>query len=63
VWLTGLPERKRQIALLLTEGHEPGLVARIVGVSPARVSQLRHELEANWKVFQSGATPGATVPV
>ena len=56
VWLTGLPVRKRQIAELLTEGHEPGLVARIVGVSPARVSQLRHELEAGWLEFQGGAT-------
>ncbi len=52
VWLTGLPGRKRQIAELLTEGHEPGLVARIVGLSPARVSQLRHELEASWRSFQ-----------
>ena len=63
VWLTGLPERKRQIAELLTEGHEPGLVACIVGVSPGRVSQLRHELEATWQAFQGGATPVATVPV
>jgi hypothetical protein len=63
VWLTGLPGRKRQIAELLTEGHEPGLVACIVGVSPARVSQLRHELEASWRAFQGGATPVATVPV
>jgi DNA-directed RNA polymerase specialized sigma24 family protein len=63
VWLTRLPGRKRQIAELLTEGHEPGLVACIVGVSPARVSQLRHELESSWRAFQSGATPVATVPV
>jgi DNA-directed RNA polymerase specialized sigma24 family protein len=55
VWLTGLPERKRQIAVLLTEGHEPGLVASIVGVSPARVSQLRHELEVSWRKFQEPA--------
>ena len=59
----GLPETKRQIAELLAEGHEPGLVARIVGVSPARVSQLRTELEASWQAFQGGATPVATVPV
>ena len=53
-WLTGLPGRKRQIAELLAEGHEPGLVARLVGVSPARVTQLRHELEASWRAFQGG---------
>ena len=62
-WLAGLPGRKRQIAELLAEGHEPGLVARIVGVSPARVTQLRHELEVSWVAFQAGATPVATVPV
>jgi hypothetical protein len=42
-WLAGLPEKKRRVAELLAEGHEPGLVARLVGVSPARVSQLIHE--------------------
>jgi hypothetical protein len=62
-WLTGLPKRKRQIAELLAEGHEPGLVALMVGVSPARASQLRHELEASWRAFQGVATPVATVPV
>jgi hypothetical protein len=63
VWLAGLPEKKRRVAELLAEGHEPGLVACIVGLSPARVSQLRHELEASWRAFQGGATPVATVPV
>jgi hypothetical protein len=28
----------------------------IVGVSPARVSQLRHELEAGWRAFQGPAS-------
>jgi hypothetical protein len=55
-WLAGLPERKRRVAELLAEGHEPGLVARIVGVSPARVSQLRHELEASWRALQEPAS-------
>ena len=62
-WLAGLPERKRRVAELLAEGHEPGVVARIVGVSPGRVSQLRHELELSWGAFQGGATPVATVTV
>ena len=55
-WLTGLPRRKRQIAELLAEGHEPGLVARLVGVSPARVTQVRHALEASWRAFQGPAS-------
>ena len=55
-WLAGLAEPKRRVAELLAEGHEPGLVARIVGVSPARVSQLRHELEASWRAFQGPAS-------
>jgi hypothetical protein len=58
-----MPEKKRRVAVLLAEGHEPGLVARIVGLSPAHVSQLRHELEASWRAFQGGATPVATGPV
>jgi hypothetical protein len=55
-WLAGLPERKRRVAELLAEGHEPGLVARIVGVSPARVSQLRTELAGSWEKFQGTAS-------
>ena len=62
-WLAGLPERKRRVAELLAEGHEGVVVARLVGVSPARVSQLRHELEASWVTSQGGATPVATVAV
>jgi hypothetical protein len=55
-WLAGLPERKRRVAELLAEGHEPGRVARIVGVSPARVSQLRTELAGSWEGFQGPAS-------
>jgi hypothetical protein len=55
-WLAGLAEPKRRVAELLAVGHEPGLVARLVGVSPARVSQLRHELEASWREFQAPAS-------
>ena len=62
-WLAGLAEPKRRVAELLAEGHEPGLVARLVGLSPARVSQLRHELEVSWLAFQAGTAPVASVPV
>src|SRR5205085_399410 len=51
-WLASLPIRKRQVAELLAEGHEPGVVACIVGISPARVSQLRQELAESWQAFQ-----------
>ena len=54
-WLAGLAEPKRRVAELLAEGHEPGLVARVLGVSPPRVTQLRHELEASWRAFQGPA--------
>ena len=40
-WLGGLPEKKRRVAELLAEGHEGVVVARLVGIAPARVSQLR----------------------
>ena len=55
-WLAGLAEPKRRVAELLAEGHEPGLVARVLGVSPARVSQLRTELAGSWEKFQGTAS-------
>ena len=55
-WLASLPEKKRWVAELLAEGHEPGLVARLVGVSPARVSQLRTELAESWESFHGPAS-------
>ena len=45
-WLAGLPARKRRVAELLAEGHEGVVVARLVGISPGRVCQLRPILEA-----------------
>jgi hypothetical protein len=51
-WLAGLPARKREMAELLAEGHETGVVATIVGVSQGRVSQMRSELAASWRAFQ-----------
>jgi hypothetical protein len=54
-WLSGLPARKRRIAELLAAGHEGAVVARTVGVSPARVCQVRPELERSWGEFQGQA--------
>src|SRR4051812_4210781 len=57
-WLEGLTPRKRRIAELLAEGHEGLVVARAVGCSPGRVSQVRAELEASWREFQGQAGGG-----
>jgi hypothetical protein len=51
-WLAQLPERRRRIAELLLEGHETGVVARQLGVTPGAVSQTRAWLESNWRAFQ-----------
>ena len=55
-WLAGLPVRKRRVAELLAEGNEGVVVARLVGIAQSRVTQLRHELEAGWLVFQGPAS-------
>jgi len=57
-WLGRLPEPKRKIAELLSEGYRTGEVARLVGVSPGRVSQLRVELEESWRSYQAGPAAG-----
>jgi DNA-directed RNA polymerase specialized sigma24 family protein len=53
-WLARLPVRKRQMAELLAEGHETGVVAGRLGVTPGAVSQSRAWLEASWRAFQGG---------
>jgi len=55
-WLGSLPARKRQMAELLVEGHETGVVARILGVTPGAVSQARPWLEASWRAYQGDGT-------
>lgn len=62
-WLSRLPERKRRIAELLAEGHEGLVVARAVGCSPGRVSQVRAELEASWREFQGQAPEAQPTPL
>ena len=54
-WLEGLSPRKRKIAELLTEGHDGVTVARMAGVTPGRVCQVRSELERSWEAFQTQA--------
>ncbi len=51
-WLRSLPRRNRQVAKMLALGNTPSEAARRFGVSRARVSQLRRELQASWQAFQ-----------
>jgi len=51
-WLSRLPERKRRFFEMLAQGHDGIVVARRLGLSPGRVSQVRAELKASWREFQ-----------
>ena len=51
-WLASLPARDRRVAELLATGEMTQEVARMVGISPGRVSQLRRELAESWQEFQ-----------
>jgi len=50
-WLKTLPPRDRNIARALAAGSRTTDVARRFGVSLARISQLRRELERSWWAF------------
>ncbi len=54
-WLESLPERRRQVAELLAEGHETGVVARMLRVTPGAISQARTWLAASWRRYQADA--------
>jgi hypothetical protein len=56
-WLDRLPPRKRRLAELLAEGHGTGVVARIFGVTPGAISQMRGRLAASWGEFQGEPAP------
>jgi hypothetical protein len=51
VFLAGQPRKKRRIAELLAVGNRAIDVARSVGVSPSRVTQIRRQLCQDWQVF------------
>jgi len=51
-WLGGLPGRRRRVAELLAMGYGTGEVARMVGVTPASISQARERLARSWCEFQ-----------
>jgi DNA-binding NarL/FixJ family response regulator len=54
-WLAALPPRLRRIARLLARGLGTAQAAARLGVTPARVSQVRRELAAAWHAFHGEA--------
>jgi hypothetical protein len=54
-WMQTLPGRNRRIAKALSLGQSTKVVASRFRVSPARVSQLRRELEASWLGYHGEA--------
>ena len=57
-WFRALSESHRRIASALAMGETTSEVARLFGLSAARVSQIRCLLKANWQRFQ-GDVSGA----
>jgi hypothetical protein len=53
-WLRLLPTLRRRIALALASGETTSATAKKFGVTPARISQLRHWLSESWEAFQGG---------
>jgi hypothetical protein len=54
-WFNSLDRQKRRIAKVLSRGELTSVVARMFGLSPGRVSQLRSELKRSWDQFQGEA--------
>lgn len=54
-WFARLPHPKRRIAKTLARGESTQETARRFQVTPGRVSQLRRELELDWREFQAQA--------
>ena len=55
-WMGSLTPRRRAIARAFAHGHDGVTVARMVGVSPGRVCQVRRELAVSWEEFQRQAS-------
>ena len=51
-WLRRLTAHLRKIALTLAAGETTSSAARMFGVSPARISQIRELLRRSWESFQ-----------
>ena len=62
-WLRSLPIKLRRIAKTLASGQRTGDVARRFGLSDGRISQIRSELLASWRLFVGEAEPLAAAAV
>ena len=51
-WIEALPERPRRVALALASGEQTSELAKTLGCTSGRISQMRRELEAHWREFQ-----------
>jgi hypothetical protein len=58
-WLRGLSSRVRRIAALLASGETTSAVAKLVGLTCGRISQVRRELWASWHAFHGESIPAA----
>jgi len=51
--LVGLARRGRDPKSVLGAGHTPTEAAAVLGLSPGRVRQLRHELAKSWRSYHA----------
>ena len=58
-WLRQLPRLKRRIASTLAAGETTKETAKMLKVTPGRISQLRRELADNWHAFQGESAVSA----
>jgi hypothetical protein len=58
-WLRRLTARRRRIALALAAGETTSAAAKMFGVTPARISQIRDLLRKSWEAFQGTPEIGA----
>jgi hypothetical protein len=58
-WLRRLTARLRKIALALAAGETTSAAAKMFGVTPARISQIRDLLRRSWAAFQGAPAIGA----
>jgi hypothetical protein len=55
-WLSVQKHRHRELARFLALGNKPSEAAQRFGVTQARISQVRRELQTSWQAFQGEST-------
>ena len=55
MFLAGLSPRDKRLALLLATGEQARIVARELGLSCGRVTQIRQQLMHRWRAYQGEA--------